>query len=287
MNRAWSRWSIGILKGDSPFDLHPLSEIENPVLSCRNVSDVKADFVADPFMVRHEDSWHMFFEVMNHETRKGEIGLATSSNGLDWSYRQIVLDEPFHLSYPYVFESEGEHYLLPETLSLNAVQLYRADSFPLRWSRATTLIDARGADPSIFRFDDRWWIFLCVTPNLHDRLALYFADDLKGPWREHPGNPIVKDDPRRARPAGRVQVFKDRVIRFAQNCYPRYGSSVRAFEIIELTPTRYAEKEIAASPILKAGEEGWNCGGMHHIDVHPTSEGGWIACVDGFHLSDD
>ena len=287
MNRAWSIWSIGVLKGDSPFDLHTPSEIENPVLSRCDISDVTADFVADPFMLRKDDSWYMFFEVMNRETRKGEIGLATSGDGLNWSYRQVVLSEPFHLSYPYAFEFEGEHYMLPETLSLNAVQLYRAETFPFRWSRISTLIDARGADPSIFRFADRWWMFLCVTPDRHDSLALYFADDLKGPWREHPRSPIVKGDLRRARPAGRVLVFKDRIIRFAQDCYPRYGSSVRAFEIRELTPTDYAEEEIAPSPILKAGGRAWNRRGMHHIDATPASNGVWIACVDGFHLSDD
>ncbi|MCI0490624.1 MAG: hypothetical protein L0229_28865 [Blastocatellia bacterium] len=317
MNRAWSIWSIGILKGESPFDLLAPSGIENPVLCGRDVSDTTADFVADPFMVREKETWHMFFEVKNSETGKGEIGLATSRDALHWSYRQIVLDEPFHLSYPYVFKWEGEYYMLPETLPLNAIQLYRADSFPLRWSHAATLIEVRGADPSVFRFADKWWMFVCTAPDLHDRLALYFADELKGPWREHPKSPIVSSDARRARPAGRVLVFNDRLIRFAQDCHPRYGSAVRAFEIKELTTADYTEEEIAASPILKgsrgAGEQGsrgdmepapqhgtavgvpttpaaqhvWNLRGMHHIDAHPAPDGGWIACVDGFHLSDD
>jgi hypothetical protein len=36
--------------------------------------------------------------------QEGEIGLATSEDGLKWDYKQVVLNEPFHLSYPYVFE---------------------------------------------------------------------------------------------------------------------------------------------------------------------------------------
>src|SRR5436190_23412276 len=97
-------WSVGIYSGDSPFHLTPIAGISSPVLTRQNVSDVPAKFVADPFMIWADELWHMFFEVLNRETDKGEIGLATSRNGVEWSYQQIVLTEEFHLSYPYVFE---------------------------------------------------------------------------------------------------------------------------------------------------------------------------------------
>src|SRR5215467_13337522 len=101
-------WSIGIFSGPTLSDLKPVPGIEMPVLSARHVTDVAAEFVADPFMIRVGGRWHMFFEVMNAGIDKGDIGLATSSNGLDWKYEQIVLSEPFHLSYPYVFTSGDE-----------------------------------------------------------------------------------------------------------------------------------------------------------------------------------
>src|SRR6267142_1181613 len=109
-------WSIGIYTGESPVKLRPAPNLRNPVLAASDVSDVPAVFVADPFMIRANDSWHMFFEVFNRETLKGEIGLAISANGRSWTYQRIVLQEDFHLSYPYVFEWEGEHYMVPETL---------------------------------------------------------------------------------------------------------------------------------------------------------------------------
>ncbi|HEY0729749.1 MAG TPA: hypothetical protein VGD38_16825, partial [Pyrinomonadaceae bacterium] len=85
-----------------------------PTLSKQNVTDVPTTFVADPFMI-HDGSWHMFFEVLL-TSDKGEIGLATSDNGLDWTYQQIVLREEFHLSYPYVFKWQDTYYMIPETL---------------------------------------------------------------------------------------------------------------------------------------------------------------------------
>src|SRR5947207_3158598 len=127
-------WSIGIYSGDSPFRMTPITGKHNPVLTCQDISSVPAKFVADPFMVWAGGLWHMFFEALNGETNKGEIGLATSNNGFDWTYQQIVLTEEFHLSYPYVFEWENEYYMIPETLKAEAASLYKAESFPTRWS---------------------------------------------------------------------------------------------------------------------------------------------------------
>src|SRR5262249_57949194 len=107
------------------------------------VPDVPAGFLADPFMVRSGGGWHMFLEVMNGRTGRGEIGLAVSPDGLNWKYRQVVLTEPFHLSYPYVFEWRGTHYMVPETYQAGEVRLYEATDFPSRWRRGGTLV--RGA----------------------------------------------------------------------------------------------------------------------------------------------
>jgi len=274
-------WSIGIYTGASPFKLAPAPEIKNPVLSWSAVSDVPAAFVADPFMLRVNGDWYLFFEVMNSRSQKGEIGCALSADGLRWRYQQIVLAEPYHLSYPYVFTWQSEHYMIPETLPCGAVRLYKADPFPTNWSYVGTLINGELADPSIFYFAGRWWLFACATPYQHDTLRLYFAADLLGDWREHPASPIIEGDQRSARPGGRVLVLDGRIIRFTQDCYPIYGTQVRAFEISTLTPTSYHEQELAESPILQASGKGWNRSGMHTIDPHLTESGQWLACVDG------
>ena len=271
-------WSISIYRGDSLFRLEPANA--GPVLTKDSVTDVPAEFVADPFMLRHDGAWHMFFEVMNAETNRGEIGLATSDDGLDWTYQQIVLKEPFHLSYPYVFKFQNEYLMIPETLSANAVGLYAAQDFPCRWWRIADLLDGQFADPTIFHYKDRWWMFACSTPYQHDTLRLYFASALTGPWTEHPQSPIINGDKRRARPAGRILEFDNKLFRFAQDCVPQYGSCVRTFEILKLTPTTYTEVEIGHGPVLNASGNGWNAAGMHHIDAQ-QHDGQWLACVDG------
>src|SRR5205807_2392186 len=274
-------WSIGIYAGDSPFNLAPASAANNPVLSRDQVSDVPAAFVADPFMIKVKGRWYMFFEVMNSQSDKGEIALAVSADGLNWEYRQIVLAQPCHLSYPYVFEWQDAYYMIPEAQQPCTVTVYKADPFPTHWSAVGALIKGEGADSSICYFENRWWLFTCATPFQHDTLRLYFADDLLGPWHEHPSSPIVKGNHRIARPGGRVLVLNGKAVRFAQDCHPNYGSKVRAFEIFIMTPTDYDEREAVESPILGPSGKGWNKSGMHTVDPHRVRKDRWLACVDG------
>src|SRR5215469_1880228 len=152
-------WSIGIFSGSTLSDLKPAPGIEMPVISAKDVNDVPAKFVADPFMIEADGTWYMFFEVMNAATDKGEIGLATSRNGFEWNYQRIVLSEPFHLSYPCVFRIGDEYFMIPETFEAKAMKLYRADPFPVRWSCVGTLVEGPWVDSSIFFFNDCWWVF--------------------------------------------------------------------------------------------------------------------------------
>src|SRR5271169_5965132 len=91
-----TEWSIGISRGSSPFDLSDPPDIPDPVMTAAQVTDVKAEFVADPFMIKEGTTWYMFFEVLNMLNGLGEIGMAISDDGCKWTYQSIVLREPFH-----------------------------------------------------------------------------------------------------------------------------------------------------------------------------------------------
>jgi hypothetical protein len=274
--------SIGIYSGESPMDLSAPVGVCNPVLTSRDVTDISAGIVADPFMVCDNGTWHMFFEAYNNKTMRGDIALATSEDGIDWTYRQIVLQEPFHLSYPYVFKLERTWYMIPEASASRSVRLYRASRFPSDWVFVKELLSgAPYTDASVFLYEDRWWMFVETSGGRHDTLCLFWADDLMGPWTEHLRSPLVVGDPSIARPAGRVILRDNKAFRFAQDCERVYGSRVRGFEIMRLTPTIFEEKEVSDNVLYVAGED-WNSRGMHHVDVHELRQGKWLACVDGF-----
>ena len=282
--RRKENWSIGIYEGNSLFDFNSPKNIRNPVLTARDVKDIPADFVADPFMLRENGIWYMFFEVMEAVTQKGKIGLATSENGFDWNYQKIVIDEEFHLSYPYVFKWKNEYYLIPESNARDSIRLYKAVDFPTQWIFVKDLLSgSKFSDASIFYFQDKWWLLTSLSRS--DVLYLYYANDLMGTWIEHPQSPIIEGDRKIARPGGRVVVHGDKVIRYTQDDEHIYGNKVRAFEITKLTTKNYEEQEVSHNPIIQASGRGWNKLGMHNIDPHKIDKNKWLACVDGYRIS--
>jgi hypothetical protein len=288
--RRWQKpfrqeFAIGIYTGPALTRLASPAGAANPVLTRMDVTDLPAGFVADPFLCRVDGRWYMFFEVMDAITQKGVIAVATSEDGLCWVYDRVVLSEPVHLSYPYVFEGHGEFFMIPESRQSHSVRLYRAVSFPHRWELACTLFDqVPFVDSSIMHFEGKWWIFAAaIQPEGGLLLLLHYADDLFGPWRAHRANPIVGDT-HFLRPAGRVVLSDESLVRFAQSGYPAYGTEVQALRILELSPTQYAEERLQTAPILGPGA-GWISGGMHHIDAQLSSNGSWIASVDGWPMT--
>ena len=243
-------WSIGIYLGDTLFNVADTPWVRNPVLSAADVTDIVAQYVADPFMVREGEIWNMFFEVMNVRTGHGEIGHATSRDGFRWHYERIVLREPFHMSYPYVFKFQDQYYMIPESWNAQSIRLYQATKFPTEWTYLQTLISGQSyVDSAVSFFNGYWWLFTTVERNLR----LYHANDLFSKWEEHPRSPILINHPNvkplnAIRSAGRIICFNGDLIRFTQDLVPYYGIQVRAFRIKKLTLEDYDEEEWRSFP---------------------------------------
>ncbi|MFB6077870.1 MAG: hypothetical protein ABEJ80_02685 [Halarchaeum sp.] len=273
---------------DDPLAPAPAPGVENPVLSARDVTDFGAvDLVADPFLLPADDAWHLFFEVYNgFRTPTAAIGHATSADGRTWTYDRIVLETDAHLSFPYVFRWEGEHYMVPDAWSRDPdnpadVTLYRAERFPYDWTPVSRVLapDRPRHDCVLFRWKGRWWALLGDG----DSLYAYHADDLTASdWTPHAANPVVTDRPRAGRPAGRPVVREDGVLVFLQQSVGGYGECVRGYRITDLTPTTYADEPAAPAPVVApTGGFGWNSGYMHHVDPWADADGTWWCAVDG------
>lgn len=280
------KWGLGIFAGPSPLELRPMPGVRNPVMTHEHVTDVDATVVADPFLFSVAPNEHyLFFEAYDRPRQGGVLCVASSPDLRTWTYERVILAEPFHLSFPYVFAWNGEHYMVPESWKGGGVFLYRATAFPYEWRREATLLSGEYlVDPALFQHDGRWWMFVETNPaRTGDTLRLYQADALEGPYREHPKSPIVSGDAAISRPAGRVIALNGHLLRFAQRCAPTYGMDVSAFEIVELTEHTYVERPAAPGPILGAAGWGhWNRFGMHHVDAHRQLDSTWIAAVDGW-----
>lgn len=170
--------------------------------------------------------------------------------------------------------------MVPETHEADGVFLYEADDFPFRWKQSSRLISGRFVDATVVTMGANWWMFACSTPQHHDQLALYHAPSLFGPWTPHYASPIVPNDVCAARPAGRFIQYNGKLVRYAQDCKERYGSTVRAFLVHQLSQTAY-EEETLDGCVLRGSGRGWNASCMHHCDPHLVGPGHWRTYVDG------
>lgn len=161
MNRLIGKrpiWSVSIYKGNNLSNLKKVEGIRNPVITSKDVTDIVADFVADPFIIRKNGQYSMFFEVVSKYDQKGRIGLALSDDGYNWTYSKIILDKPFHLSYPYVFEFKGQYYMMPECGESGALKIFEAKKFPFEWVFKCDLMVGTFGDASIFQYNNKFWI---------------------------------------------------------------------------------------------------------------------------------
>lgn len=271
-------WSIGIYEGPHPFQLEPARGVKNPIITRRSVSDLDARYTADLFLVVEEGGFYLFFEAMDRSRNKGVIALAESSEGRNWSYRGVVLNEPFHLSYPHVFKVTDTYFMIPESAESLSVRLYKAAPFPLKWEYVKTLVSGRGyEDPTVFRYKGKWWMLSSLEKGRY--LCIHFSEDLAGEWTEHPLSPLGGGN-YPLRPGGRMVFHRGRLFRMVQDQCSDYGVQVFVSEITVLTETAYEERLALERPVVAPSGRGWNSRGMHHVDLQKL-EDRWIAVVDG------
>ena len=205
-------------------------------------------FWADPCVVPAEDGHWVFFEEYLYGPARGRISaLRIDADGVVGE-PQVVLDLSYHLSYPFVFEYEGTHYMIPESASNGTVDLYRCDELPGPWIHDRVLLEGVWADATVFEHGGRWWMFATDQPHpstsLSEELHLFHADSpLSTEWIPHKNNPVVSDVTR-ARPAGRVMRLGDRLVRPAQDCSVSYGYGIHFREILHLSDECYSEKDV-------------------------------------------
>lgn len=214
----------------------------------------------------------IFCEEYDFRSGKGAISYLELSDRL--MSPEVVIDLPVHASYPYIFEYRGEVYCIPETYQAREICLYKATEFPRGWVKEATLITGfPGVDSTVFPFGGRWWL-MCTHHDrgAFDRLYVWYAPDLLGPWEPHAANP-VKHDLRSARPAGTPFVYEGELYRPAQDCSRTYGGRVVISRIMQLTPDHFKEEPVAyveprrASPYVEG--------------LHTVSTLGDLTLIDG------
>jgi len=229
----------------------------------------------DPFLYCSEGARYIFFEDFEDRAGQAVISYVEIDEDGRASEPRVALRRPYHVSYPCVFEWNGDIYMIPETTANRALELYRSDAFPDRWILDRVLArDVLAADSTVFVQGGRLWLLTSLaTPGtvVDDELCVFSADSLDGEWVEHPMNPVVADHAR-ARPAGYIFSRNGDLIRPAQDGRHRYGSAVVFNRIERLSETEYREVPIRR---FDGGSIAKNIG------THTYSFDGTFEAVDG------
>ena len=227
----------------------------HPDTGWNTVPDDGHHFYADPFPVIRNGKTHMFVESFCHKDGFGHIAVMEFDQGGRPGAARPALNLGSHLSYPFVFEAEGEMWLMPESSTKRNLILYRAAHYPDSWVPEVTLLeDLEVSDATLVEHQGKWWMLASVRDDggsYSDTLHIWSASNFRGPWHAHVSNPILIDAAR-ARPAGSVFRLNDRLMRPVQDCASYYGKSVAMMEITRLDHSGFEQSEVS---VLKAGSK--------------------------------
>lgn len=201
-------------------------------------------FYADPFPITWQGRTFVFFEDLDHRVGKGVISAIEFGDSGPIGEVVQVLEEPWHLSYPFLIEDGGELWMIPESSTNGDVALYKCVRFPDKWERHATLLSGLElADVTITQHNGLHYLFGAWrdgTGGYSDSLAIYYADRLLGPWLPHASNPVLIDRAS-TRPAGNFVTINDKLWRPVQNCTDGYGAALALAEVVELSPTAFKQ----------------------------------------------
>jgi hypothetical protein len=254
--RVRERWGISFLRGSwNKADFSQGNEASLP----------KGRFWADPFLWSQGGKTFCLVEDLVYKANRAHI-TALELDGTNVIERGIALKEPFHLSFPFLFQYKNELYMCPETAESRQIRIYRCVEFPLKWTlHRVVMNNVSAVDTIFFERAGRWWMLTSIdqsqTNDYGSELYLFSANSpLETAWVPHPQNP-VKLDARGGRNAGLI-IEGDKLFRVAQiQGFDQYGKGLLVYEIKAVSDSTYVEERVAEiDPTFRRGIVG-----THHL----------------------
>ncbi len=215
----------------------------------KEIIPAKDRFWADPHIILHDDKYYIFIEEMIFKNHRAHISVITLDKHGNHDQPRIVLQKPYHLSYPFVFRHDNRYYMIPETSENKTIELYRCTGFPDNWEFVMNLMEnVEAVDTTLFEKDGKWWMFVNIREHpgasLSEELFLFHSTELMtNKWKPHPMNPVVSDV-KNARQAGKIFEMNRNLYRVGQDCSVRYGYAMNINQITKLTEDKYSETRV-------------------------------------------
>lgn len=268
-------WSLGFKVIDSPISriIPEPSQLITYEVHNRNTGH-QVRFLADPFLIIVEDVYYIFFEEQG--VGNANIALYQSTDGVNFKYCGIVLDEEFHLSFPQVFKYKNEFFLLPEARGSGNLLLYKAIDFPNKWELSDTLIrNFQLKDPAIL-LSDKFNLITASDDNLNQHI--FGADSLRGSWKKIENFHTRTGDETRA--GGNFFQYKGEWYLPFQNNSEGYGTGLSLYQLNYDSKKALEFEKVVDFQLRPQDNIEWFNRGMHHLNI-TRIKNNYIAVFDG------
>lgn len=198
-------------------------------------------WAADPFPIEVDGELYIFAELFVYSKVKGCIGYSKLENG-HFTPWKVVIEEPYHMSFPYLFYDDGQLFMCPETNASKDLHLYKCVGFPDKWERDRTLAENVNYSDTVFiKQNSDVFGLTCEWNGIENHsLKLFAVQNDKCVESDEQLNLL---DYYLTRPAGKIFKDKGKDIAVSQICKPLYGTGLIFKEIIVDWPN-YEEKEL-------------------------------------------
>lgn len=240
-------------------------DFQNPI----EINNLKDRYFADPFVISKNNKEFIFVEDFSFKNNKGSISVIEIDENDSKKIYEKIIEENFHLSFPFVFFHENNFYMVPETAEANSIRLYKCNVFPHKWEYCYDLIsNINCADTIIFKRDNYYYLLTSTSyyNDFSSKLEIYYADNpISNSWKPFKLNPVFFDI-KNGRNGGLV--YKNNEIFRVTQTYGinslgdnQYGRRFSVNKIMQLNIEKFEEKNILnIKPNFKK-----NLLGTHHM----------------------
>lgn len=264
-------WTIGYK------ELHQLedgSNVEKGKFLKDHLKDTIFNFIADPFVYKDTSGIYIFAEHVFNENGDVSVFYSKDTMQTKFTYKGVVLDETFHLSYPQVFTYKKEKYMLPETQGSGNVILYKAVSFPEKWEKYKSLLHFDNVkDPTIYFKDDKIYLFGCQE----NRLYCWVSNSFEEKFVKMSKPVLIGTE---SRPGGRIFEYHGKIIMPIQNNSNGYGTGLSLYELDFSNQDKVKAKRYQKFFLFPQNNIAEYSHGMHHMDMIPLN-GSYFMVYDG------
>lgn len=220
-------WNIGFIQNSlESILLGDQLQVKWMIHNCRN------SWFADPFILDvTNDEIHVLVEEFCEPLQRGRIARLILDRGTYMlKKKDVVLEQPTHLSFPAIIRKDGKVFIYPENGENKELNLYQYIPESNECIKVETILSEAVADAVITEIDDKKYLFCTKQPNPNGNVLYVYQKDSSGlfqPREEYTFEEHV------ARMAGDFFTYNGKLYRPTQECNIQYGHAVALQEVTE------------------------------------------------------